>query len=167
VSQLFSQPEYVHLLFNPALTHALPLAAAALLFSFVFRRPGVRALALGLVFVTATAVWPTVHYGESGYDRMISASDQRGGEWLDVHRHRAESGEWLFYVTAAVALAALLAPLRWPRSAPPLAALALALSLAACAMAIYIAYPAGKIRHREFRHGPPPAAELEAARTDQ
>lgn len=162
--QLLSQPEYLHLLVNPVLTHALPVAALALLVALIARSRGATRLALLLVAFTAGAVWPAVHYGQAGYDRLQSIADQPGGEWLDVHRHRAEQNEWLFYATAAVAVAALLAPLRWSRTATPLAALALGLALTASAVAAYIAFPAGKIRHRELRHGPPPAAELQQAR---
>ena len=161
-----AQPEYLHVLLNPLLTHALPLAAVGLLVGLISRsQPGIR-LSLVLVALAGAAVWPTVHYGESGFDRMQSVADSTGSDWLEIHRHRAEENEWVFYAIAVVALVALVAPLRWPKSASVLAWLTLAGAIAACVVAAYVAYPAGRIRHREFRTGPPPAAELQAAQAE-
>ena len=163
MNELFGQPEYLHVLVNPLLTHALPFAAMGLLLAmFGCNRGGIR-IALILVLLGAAAVWPTLHYGEHGFDRVSAMTDETGGDWLLVHRHRAEQGAWVFYVTAAAALAALLVPLKWEKSLRPLAGLALLAAAGACFMAAYIAYPAGKIRHREFRHEAPPEAERRAA----
>jgi len=163
VSELFSQPEYLHTLLVPVLTHALPLAALALLLALVTRSaPAVR-LALVLVLVCAAAAWPAVHYGRAGFDRVNSMADSAGGDWLAVHRYRAEKSLAIFLVVAVAAGAALAASRWWPRGTRALNWLTVALALAACAAAARIAWPAGKVRHREFRHEPPPAAELQAA----
>lgn len=166
MNDLLGRPEYLHVLVNPALTHALPLAALGLLLALLCRSPGGSRLALVLVLLSAAAAWPAIHYGRRGYDRVRSMADETGGDWLAVHRHRAEQSAWVFYATAATALAALLAPLRWAGGLTPLAWLTLILAAAACAVAVYIAYPAGKIRHREFRTGAPPAAEAQAAHAE-
>jgi drug/metabolite transporter (DMT)-like permease len=163
VNELLGQPEYVHVLANPLLTHALPLAALGLLLALLGRSPGGIRLALVLVLLSAAAVWPVVHYGHAGFDRVSAMADGTGGDWLAVHRYRAEKLAWGFYVAAAAALAALLIPLQRAKSLLPLAWLALVLAGAASAGAAYIAYPAGKVRHREFRHADPLAAELSAA----
>jgi hypothetical protein len=163
VNELLGQPEYLHVLVNPLLTHALPFAAMGLLLAlFGGSRGGIR-IALILVLLSAAAVWPTLHYGRHGFDRVKAMTDETGGDWLMVHRHRAEQGAWVFYAAAAAALAALLVPLKWAKSLKPLAVLTLMLAAGACLMAAQIAYPAGKIRHREFRHEAPPEAELQAA----
>lgn len=166
VSEFFGQPEYLHVLVNPVLTHALPVAAVGLLLALLVRNTGATKLALFLVLLTATAVWPAVHYGHQGYDRVKSMADDTGGDWLAVHRYRAEKAAPLFYVTALAALGALAAGWKWQKTFIPLSWLALAVALAACTAAFRVAYPAGKIRHREFRHGPPPAAEVQAAHAD-
>ena len=151
------------MLVNPLLTHALPFAAVGLLLAlFGCSRGGIR-VALILVLLSAAAVWPTLHYGRHGFDRVNAMTDETGGDWLVVHRHRAEQGSWVFYAAAAAALAALLIPLKWGKSLKPLASLALVLAAGATLMAAHIAYPAGKIRHREFRHEAPPEAERRAA----
>jgi hypothetical protein len=163
MSASLSQPEYLHVLLNPLLTHALPLAALGLLVALICRSRAAVRLALVLVALGGAAVWPVVHYGEDGFDRVQAMADSTGSDWLAVHRHRAEDAEWLFYVTAALALVALVAPRKWPASATPLALAALLAALAASTVAAWVAYPAGRVRHREFRHGPPPAAEVQAA----
>lgn len=167
MKELLGQPEYLHVLANPFLTHALPLAVLGLLLALVVRSHGGARLAIVLVTLSAATVWPAVHYGRSGFDRMQSMADSAGGDWLEVHRHRAEDNAWVFYVVVAAGLAALCVPFKWPKTATPLAWLALIVSAGACAVAAYIAYPGGRIRHREFRLGPPPAAELQAARDEE
>ncbi|MEO6992626.1 MAG: hypothetical protein ABI273_03255 [Lacunisphaera sp.] len=162
--EFFSRSEYLHVLVNPVLTHVLPFAALGLLLALLGRSPGGTKIALVLVFLSAAAVWPTVHFGHEAFDRVRSMADDTGGDWLLIHRHRAEKGAVVFYVTAAVALVTLLVSLKWPKGSVRLSWLTLVVSLFACAAAIRIAAPAGKIRHREFRHAAPPAAELQAAK---
>ncbi len=166
MNELLSRPEYLHVLVNPLLTHALPFAALGLLLALVCRSPGGTRLALALVLFSSAATWPAIHYGKTSYDRVTAMTDETGGDWLAVHRHRAEKCAWVFYAVATAALAALVLPRQWARTSAPLAWLALVLAGAACAAAAYVAYPAGKIRHREFRTGAPPATELQAARAE-
>jgi len=167
VKELFGQPEYLHVLANPILTHALPLAALGLLISLLARsRSAIRA-SLVLTVLAAGAVWPVVHYGRLGFDRIQSAADATGGDWLKVHRYRAENNAWVFYVAAAAAAVALITPTRWSKITALANWLTLIVAVAACAVAAYVAYPAGRVRHREFRHEPPPAAELQAAHQEE
>lgn len=165
MSELLGQPEYLHILVDPVLTHVLPFAAVGLLLALLFRSPAATRLALLLVLLSAAAVWPTVHYGHAGFDRVKSMADSAGGDWLDIHKYRAVKWAPIFYVNAIAALAALVASWKWPKRFIQLSWLAMVVTLATCAAAVYVAYPAGKIRHRELRNGPPPAEELQAART--
>lgn len=167
MKELLQQPEYLHALLVPLLTHVLPVAALGLIAALAARHRAAIVLALVLVFVSAAAVWPAVHYGNLGYDRVEEMADQNGDNWLTIHRHRAEENQWIFYIAAGAALAALLLPLKWPRSALPLALAALLAALSASAVASYVAYAGGKIRHREFRTGPPPPDELKEAQQDK
>ncbi len=166
MSEIFGQPEYLHVLVNPVLTHVLPVAALGLLLALACRSPGATKLALFLVLLGAATVWPTIHYGRLAFDRVNSMADETGGNWLAIHRYRAEKSAPVFYAAAIVALAALVAARKWNKGFLPLSWFALILAMAACAAAARIAYPAGKIRHREFRHSAPPAAELQAAHAD-
>ena len=157
------QSEYLHLLLVPALTHALPLAALGLLLAIVFRSPAASRLALALILISGALVWPAVHYGEASYDQVKSMIYAGGVDWLNVHRWRAAHYAWGFYVAAGCALFALLLPLKWPRCRQPLTLLTLVAALGASAAGSYIAYPGGRVRHKELRHGPPSATELHAA----
>jgi transglutaminase-like putative cysteine protease len=125
VSDLLGRPEYLHVLVNPVLTHALPLAALGLLVALLARSSGAVRLALLLVLLSAAAVWPAVHYGRHAYDRVKSMADDTGDDWLAVHRRRAEGNAWIFYAAAVAALAALVVPARWSKGAMAMAWLAL------------------------------------------
>ncbi len=164
--EFFSRPEYLHVLVNPVLTHVLPFAALGLLLALLGRSPGGTKIALVLVLLSAAAVWPTLHFGREGFDRVRSMADTTGGDWLLIHRQRAEKGAIIFYATAALALVALSASLKWQQGFVRLSWITLIVSSFACAAAIWIAASAGKIRHREFRHADPPAGELHAAKTE-
>jgi len=65
---------------------------------------------------------------------------------------------YIYYLTAAVALAAILVPLRCPKTSAPITALTLILGIGLLCVGAYIAYAGGKVRHREFRNEPPPNA---------
>jgi fatty acid desaturase len=88
-------------------------------------------------------------------------SDDQGQAWLKVHEHRADELAWSFYVLAAVAVTAIFAPLKWPKTATGLALLTLVLSFVVLSLGGYIAHAGGKIRHREFRNGPAPPVPVE------
>lgn len=158
---LFQQPEYVHALVQPVLTHALPLGALALVMAFLLRSRRALAVALAVTFLSSAAVLPTVHFGRAGADRIQAASDEVGGQWLKVHKQRAESLLWIFVATAAAAASALVLIWKWPRLGKVLAALACTLAISASAAGAYIAKAGGQIRHREFRSKPPPAVMAE------
>ncbi len=117
--------------------------------------------ALALILLSAAIVWPVVHYGEAGYDRVLSLTNDQGAAWLKAHAHRADEFAWCFYVLAVVAAAAILAPFKWPKSATILALITLLLSCGVLGMGGYIAYAGGRIRHREFRNGPAPIVPVE------
>ncbi len=63
-----------------------------------------------------------------------------------------------FYVLAGLAVVAIVAPIKWPRSSWPLAAITLVIGFATLAIGCWIAYAGGHIRHKEFRFEPPPPA---------
>jgi len=71
---------------------------------------------------------------------------------------RAEKTIGTFYFLAALALASLLVPLKWPRAGLPLTAVTLAVAVACAAIAIYIAEAGGQVRHPEFRISETPNA---------
>lgn len=154
--QHLNEPEYMHVLLNPMPVYGLSMGVVAMLVALIYRRRPVVVVALILMFIAGLSAWPTYHYGQAAYDRVKPMSDTVGGQWLDEHMERAEKLIYAFYVLAALAVAGILAPLKWPRTATPLAAIALVFGIGTLAIGGWISYPAGHVRHKEFRFEPPP-----------
>lgn len=153
------QPEYIHVLINPMPLYGMAAGAFFLVASFL-RTPETdkRVALLWIVFVgmmTGLAVW----YGQRGYDRVYSMSNEDAQKWLDVHMHRAEALQYLFYLTG---LSALLSLMRWKTAAwnRLLPRLTLILAILSVAAAGWISHAGGQVRHSEFRDGPPNDTEI-------
>jgi hypothetical protein len=154
--QQLRQPEYVHVLLNPIPVYAMVSGILALVVALILRSRPAQITAFIVVIFAALSVWPVGEFGERAYDRVYSMSNKDAQQWLDVHAHRADIGERVFYVTAAVALVALVAPRFRQRTQLPLALATLVLALASLGVGAWISHAGGKIRHSEFRNGPPP-----------
>jgi len=161
LSQDLSQPEYIHVLINPLPVYGLAMGIIGLIIALVQRSRSAQVATLALILFSGAIAWPVVHYGEEGYDRVLSMSDDQGQAWLKVHNHRADELAWSFYVLAGVAAVAIFAPLKWPKVATALALIVLLLSFVVLGLGGYIAHAGGKIRHREFRNGPAPPVPVE------
>ncbi len=161
LSQDLSQPEYIHVLINPLPVYGLAIAVIGLSIALFQRSRSAQVATLALIVLCGAIAWPVVHYGEEGYDRVLSMSDDQGQAWLKVHEHRADDLVWAFYVLAGMAAVAILAPLKWPKSATSLALVTLLCSFGVLGIGGYIARAGGKIRHREFRNEPAPVVPVE------
>jgi hypothetical protein len=150
------QPEYLHILLNPLPVYGLAFGALALVLAIAFKNRAAQNIALILVLISALSAWPAVHYGELGYDRLLTQVDKGGEEWLDAHAQRGKRAEPAFYVLALIAAVALVLPWKLPKTAVALNFLTLAATLGVLALGIWVAFAGGQIRHREFRYGPPP-----------
>jgi hypothetical protein len=118
--------------------------------------------ALSLVFLSAISAWPVFYYGDAAYDRVQALADDDGIKWLDEHAHRAEKLVYFFYALAAVSIIAAVAEFRAPRAAVPIVIVTLLLAITTLGVGAYIAYPGGRVRHREFRYEPAPEKPKEA-----
>jgi uncharacterized membrane protein YoaK (UPF0700 family) len=154
--QQLRQPEYVHVLLNPIPVYAMASGILALIIALILRSRPAQITAFVVVIFAALSVWPVGQFGERASDRVYSMSNKEAEQWLDVHMHRADVGEWVFYVTATVAAAALVVPRFRPRTQLTLALATLVLALASLGVGAWIGHAGGKIRHSEFRNGPPP-----------
>lgn len=154
--QQLRQPEYVHVLLNPIPVYVMAGGILALIVALVLRSRPAQITAFVVVIVAALSAWPVGEYGERASDRVYAMSNKDAQQWLDVHMHRADLGMWVFYVTAAVAAAALVVPRFRPRMQLPLALATLVFALASLGVGAWISRAGGKIRHSEFRNGPPP-----------
>jgi hypothetical protein len=161
LSQDLSQPEYIHVLINPLPVYGLAMGIIGLIIALIQRSRTAQVATLALILISGAIAWPVVHYGEEGYDRVLSLSDDQGQAWLKAHEHRADELAWSFYVLAGIAAVAIFAPMKWPKAAPVLTFVALLCSFAVLGIGGYIAHAGGKIRHREFRNGPAPSVPAE------
>ena len=59
-----------------------------------------RAGAFALILIAAASAWPTLHYGQQGYDRVKGMVDSEAQKWLDEHKHRGEQLIYVFYALA-------------------------------------------------------------------
>jgi hypothetical protein len=158
------QPEYVHVLLNPLPVYGLLAGWVGLIIALVLRSRRAQIATLTLVFLSSISAWPVYEFGEQGYDRVLSMTDQDGEAWLDEHMHRAEGLIWLFYVLAALSAVAIAAPIKWQKSSAPLAVAVILLAAVTLGSGAYIAYAGGRVRHREFRNEPAPPKKSEEER---
>jgi hypothetical protein len=156
------QPEYVHVLLNPLPVYGLLISWIAVIAALISKSRRALIVTLILVFITSISAWPVYEFGEEGYDRVLTMTDDDGHAWLDEHQDRARKLIYLFYVVAALSAAAIIVPLRWPKSSVLLAVTVVLLGAVALGSGCYIAYAGGKIRHREFRNEPAPPIKSQA-----
>ncbi|PYK20898.1 MAG: hypothetical protein DME55_00920 [Verrucomicrobia bacterium] len=155
------QPEYIHVLLNPLPVYGLLTGLIGLVLALVLKSRRAQIATLTLVLISSASAWPVYEFGEEGYDRVLSMTDEDGGAWLDEHMHRAEDLIWVFYVLAALSAFAIAAPIKWPRCSLPLALAVVLLGAATLGSGVYIAYAGGRVRHREFRNAPAPPKRSE------
>jgi disulfide bond formation protein DsbB len=156
------QPEYVHVLLNPLPVYGLLVSWIALIAALISKSRRAHIVTLILVFITSISAWPVYEFGEEGYDRVLTMTDDDGHAWLDEHQDRGQRLIYLFYLVAALSATAIIVPLRWPKSSAPLAIAVVSLGAIALGSGCYIAYAGGKIRHREFRNEPAPPIKSQA-----
>src|SRR6266576_6127368 len=150
------QPEYVHVLLNPLPVYGLLISWIGLIAAVISKSRRAHIVALILVFITSICAWPVYEFGEEGYDRVLTMTDDDGHAWLDEHQARGQKLIYVFYALAILSGAAIVVPLRWPKSSVPLALVVVLVGATALGSGCYIAHAGGKIRHREFRNEPPP-----------
>jgi hypothetical protein len=155
------QPEYIHVLLNPLPVYGLLAGLIGLVIAVILKSRRAQIATLTLVLISSASAWPVYEFGQQGYDRVLSMTDEAGQAWLDEHKQRGEDLIWIFYALAALSTVAIAAPIKWPKSSVPLAALVILLGSVTLGSGAYIAYAGGRIRHREFRNESPPVKRSE------
>ena len=150
------QPEYVHVLLNPLPVYGLLTAWIGLIIAFFLKSRRAQIATLALVLISAASAWPVFEFGEQAYDRVLSMTDEPGEAWLNEHQRRGEQLIYIFYALALLSAAAIVLPMRWPKSSVALTIGVILLGAIALGSGSYIAYAGGKVRHREFRNEPAP-----------
>ena len=158
------QPEYVHVLINPLPIYGLAMGWIGLIIAFFLRSRPAQTATLALVLIGAASAWPAYEFGEGGYDRVLSMTDDDGHAWLDEHQRRAEQLIYFFYALAGVSAVAIALPIKWPKTSASAVITTILFGIVVLGMSGYIAYAGGKVRHREFRTEPPPKKTISAAR---
>lgn len=161
LSNLLNRPEYVHAAINHFPLIGLFVALLALAIGLVARQRAITLTGLGLVCVMALSVWPVFSFGEAGFDRVLSMSDDTGEAFLKYHAALAHRWVFLYYIAAGVSGLVFGLTWKWPRVLLPGSVLALLLGIASLIAGISIAQAGGEVRHREFRSGPPPKVQEE------
>ena len=154
------QPEYIHVLINPLPLYGMMIGTFLLLGGLLLKRGDVQIAALILIAGTGAGTWIVVEYGQKGYDRVHAMSNEDAGPWLEVHMNRAEKAQYLFYGTALLALAGLVAIRKERPSARILIWITMLLSGTCIVAGGWISHAGGQVRHSEFRQGPPPEGSL-------
>ncbi len=155
------QPEYVHVAINHFPLIGLLVAMLALIIALLIRNRPTIFLGLILLALLALSAWPVFEYGEAGYDRVLSMSDDPGRAFLKHHEELAERWVFLYYVTAGLAGLALILGWKRPKTLTPLSLVCVLLAAASLTAGFFIAKTSGEVRHREFRLGPPPPDQAE------
>ena len=160
---LLKKPEYIHVVLNHLPIYGTILGALALAISIVLRSRAAQITALILTLIAGASAYPVFVTGQRAYKTIRGMADDAGADALDEHMDRAEKTIGAFYLLAALAVAGLLVPIKWPKSAVPLAALTLIVAILCSGIAVYIAQPGGRVRHPEFRPSetPTPASETD------
>ena len=155
------QPEYIHVLLNPLPIYGLAMGWVGLLIGFFLHSRPAQIATLVLILISAGSAWPVYEFGEQGYDRVLTMTDEDGQAWLDEHQHRGEQLIYFFYALAALSVITIIVPIKWPKTSAPLVIGTILVGVIVLGMSGYIAYAGGKVRHKEFRTGPPPKKALQ------
>lgn len=153
------KPEHLHVILNHLPVLGLGLGIFALLLALLMKSRPAQIVGLAVILICSGSAYPVLRLGQEGYRNVRRIADEPGQDWLDAHMDRAEDWIGIYYALTALSLAALIVPRYKPRTAVPLAVLTLILSAASFGAGVWISDFGGKVRHSEFRTGPPPAGD--------
>jgi hypothetical protein len=160
-SRALQQPEHVHVLLNHLPLTGLFVALLFLIAAVLLNHRSGQCASLMMIAFLALSAWPVVHFGEDAYDRVLSMSDDVAERYLKQHAELADRWIFLYYVTAAAAVAGLVGGWMKPKFLRPSAVVVALLTAASLVAGAVIADCGGKIRHREFRYGSPTTNDVE------
>lgn len=150
IENLVQNPAYRHVVLNHLPITGLLVAWIVLLVGVLRRERSVSLIGLALVAATAGSVTVVISAGENAYPLVRETLDLAGRERLD--RHADLAGFWGLglYLTAGLALVALLASSWRPQLTTASSAAVAVVALGSLAAAFVIAEAGGKIRHAEL-----------------
>src|SRR2546430_13805812 len=86
----FRQPEYIHVLLNPLPVYGLLVGLIGLVLALILKSRRAQIATLTLVLISSASAWPVYEFGEQGYDRVLSMTDEAGGTRLGGNKERPE-----------------------------------------------------------------------------
>ena len=149
-------PEYIHVLLNPIPMYGVALGLVALIVGFTTRNRTARIPGLVILTLSGVMAWPVFEYGELAHDRVMTMVNKDGLSWLKEHEERAEKVIAIFYVLAALAATSLVLSWFTSKTATIMSLVTICCACITLGAGVWIGYAGGKIRHSEFRTGPPP-----------
>lgn len=152
--KLLQDPAYQHVLINHLPIAGLAAAAIALFVALIMRERAAQVPVLIVILLLAASAFLVVQTGEAAYRPIRAIADGAGADWLDEHMDRADHFAGAYYGLAAIALIAIVLPIRWPRLGGFLGFITLLATIACLGVGFYIAEAGGRIRHPEFRPHP-------------
>lgn len=157
--KVLQQPEYIHVLINHIPLIGFAGAVFSLIIALITKNRTAILIGLFLVALFAGSTWPVIHYGEKGYERVVAIADEDGVVYLK--HHMALGNRWgkLYYLTSFTAVVAGFITWRLPRYAISSSSVVVILSILSLGAGGIVAESGGKIRHPEFRTGPPPVLQ--------
>ena len=153
---ILDQPEYVHVLLHPLPVLGLAIALLALILGLIFKGRGAVTISLLLVALTAASAYFVYETGEGAANRLKNSLDHESEAWLDEHHERTKVAIYIFYVTAFVAVVAVIARPIVPGFARGVTWATFALAFFSILAGGWIGYAGGRVNHPEFRDKPAP-----------
>lgn len=156
-----NSPEHLHVIVNHLPLIGVGAALIPLLIGIIARqRPlTITGLAMLALFSATTAI--AMSTGEETYERfehgpLTGMLDPDGEAWMHIHEDRAHLASKAGYATAGLAGLMLLLVAITTKTLRLAGTIALLAGVATVAGMVWVADSGGKIRHPEFRSGPPP-----------
>ena len=157
--EMLEDPVHRHVLLNHLPIVGLGMAWIFLVWALFDRRWSSAIFGLSLVAALSASTLLVTSAGDAAYPVIFDELDGPGREWLDYHTYLGDRWGWVFWANGLLALSAIAAG-HFRESLRRLVLVAvLVTTLMALVLAAIMAEAGGKIRHPEFRFGPPPAYE--------
>ena len=148
---------HLHLLTNHLPIFVTLSGLIALIVALRTKNQGTRQVALWLILLGVAGGLLTFWLGQQAYKPVRGLADEIGQDWLDLHMERAERFVWVFWLTLASSIAALVMGWRKHRFSTVAVLITGALGLATPGLSSWIADAGGKVRHVEIRGETTPA----------
>lgn len=154
--EALSRPEYLHVLLNPLPVYGVAIGVFMLAVAMLCRTRQVQVAALIIIAVSSGSAWPAAQLGHRAHGHLEAKLSPESNQWLQHHEQLGDKAAVVAVVCAATALAAIFIPRKYPKATSPFAAGTLVIGIFSLAVSVWASQAGGRVRHEEFRMGPPP-----------